>query len=459
MTKISASLIALCILTGYSYVFADAKPVQGSTLYEETLANGLKVFAIKDPAATLSVFQVWYNAGSINEQIGKTGLSHLLEHMMFKGTSEYGPKQFSKIIKRAGGVDNAGTSKDFVYYYQKLAPDRLHLSIELEADRMRNLIMDPDATMSERDVVMEERRMRYEDDPQRLVYEEVLAAAFKNHPYRWPVIGWMSDLKTITRDDLWDYYRKMYVPNNAFIVVGGNINVHSVMDKIRIEFGPLQKGPAIRKLEIQEPEQRGERRVFVRKEAELPYVFSVYKTPNILDDDSYALDVLSLVLSGGKSSRIYKSLIDEQRIALSAGAGYSSTHRYPFIFYVYGTPLPGGNIEDVEHALYAEIDRLKNEPPGEREVPKAKNQIEADFIMSQDSIYYQAMLIAEFEMIGDWRIKDKYLDGIRAVTAEDVRRVAKKYLVADKRTVGTLIPLKSRINENNQAVKESATGY
>ncbi len=455
MKKIIVYIILVFILTGNSYIFADAKAIKGSTLYEETLPNGLKVFAIKDPAATLAVFQIWYNAGSINEQVGKTGLSHLLEHMMFKGTPEYGPKEFSKIIKRAGGVDNAGTSKDFVYYFQKLAPDRLHLSITLEADRMRNLIMDPDETMSERDVVMEERRMRYEDDPQRLVYEEVLAAAFKNHPYRWPVIGWMSDLQTISRDDLWEYYRSKYVPNNAFIVAGGNIEVNTVMEKIRKEFGPIPRGPEIRKLEIREPEQRGERRTYVKKEAELPYVLSVYKTPNILDDDSYALDVLSMVLSGGKSSRIYKSLIDEQRIALSAGASYSSTYRYPFVFYMYGTALPGVKIEDVENALYHEIDRIKKEIPAEREVQKAKNQIEADFIMSQDSIYYQAMLLAEFEMIGDWKLKDRYLDGIRAVTRGDVQRVAKKYLIEDKRTVGILIPLKSRNSEAVHQVNDS----
>ncbi len=459
MKKIIVFLIVIFFLTGHPYIFAAADEVKGNKLYEETLPNGLKVLVLKDPAATLAVFQIWYNAGSINEQIGKTGLSHLLEHMMFKGTSEYGPKEFSKIIKRAGGIDNAGTSKDFVYYFQKLAPDRLHLSIELEADRMGNLIMDPDETMSERDVVMEERRMRYEDDPQRLVYEEVLSTAFKNHPYRWPVIGWMSDLKAITRDDLWEYYKSKYVPNNAFVVVGGNIDVNTVMKKIREEFGPIPKGPEIKKLEIQEPEQRGERRVLVKKEAELPYVLSVYKTPNILDEDSYALDVLSMVLSGGKSARIYKSLIDEQRIALSAGASYSSTYRYPFVFYFYGTALPGGKIEDVENALYAEIDKIKKEPPTDREVQKVKNQIEADFIMSQDSIYYQAMIIAEFEMIGDWRLKDRYIEGIRSVTPGDVQRVAKKYLIADKRTVGTLIPLKNKNSENGHEVKKTMPGH
>jgi zinc protease len=422
----------------------DAQENKAGYVHEEVLPNGLKVLAVKDPAAPLAVFQIWYNAGSVYEQVGKTGLSHLLEHMMFKGTKKYGPSELSKIIKRAGGVENAGTTKDFTFYYQKLAPDRLDLSIELEADRMRNLIMDPDETLSERDVVMEERRMRYEDDPQSLVYEDVVAAAFKNHPYRWPVIGWMPDLKTITRDDLWEYYRARYIPNNALIVVAGDIDVEAIMKKIKKEFGPIPKGPGIKPLNVNEPVQRGERRIYINKEAELPYVMSAYKTPNVLHEDSYALDVLAGILSGGKSSRIYRSLIDEQRIALSAGAGYSSFNKYPHLFYFYGTSMPGKKIEDVENALYEEIEKIKKEPPSERELLKAKNQIEADFIMNQDSLFYRVMLMAEFEIIGGRELKEKYIEGIRKVTPEEVRQAAVKYLVKDNRTVGTLIPLKKK---------------
>ncbi|MBI4682198.1 MAG: insulinase family protein [Nitrospirae bacterium] len=420
----------------------EIKPTPNGNVYEETLANGLKVFIIQDRTAPLAIFEIWYNAGSINEQAGKTGLSHLLEHMMFKGTPRYGNKVFSKIISKAGGIDNAGTSHDYAYYFQKLAPDRLRLSIEMEADRMRNLIMDNGEFLSESDVVMEERRMRYEDDPQNLVFEEVIAAAFKNNPYRWPVIGWMEDLKNVTRDDLMDYYRKHYVPNNAFIVIAGNVDVQAVMAKIKREFGPIPKGPEIGKLNIQEPVQRGERRVFIKKEAELPYVISAHKSPNVLHEDSYALDVLAGVLSGGKSGRIYRSLVDEKRIALSAGAGYSNFNKFPFIFYLEGTPLPGKKIEEVENALYEEVQKIKDLPPSEREVQKVKNQIEADFIMGQDSVYSQAMVLAEFEMLGSWRLKDTYLEGVRKVTPDDVQRVANKYLVADQRTVGTLIPIK-----------------
>jgi zinc protease len=419
------------------YVLAS----EGAAVYEEILPNGLKILALKDSNAPLAVFQIWYHAGSIHEKVGKTGLSHLLEHMMFKGTDKYGPKTFSRMIKRAGGIDNAGTSKDYALYYQKLAPDRLHLSIELESDRMRNLIMDPADTLSERDVVMEERRLRYEDDPQSLVYEEVVASAFNHHPYRWPVIGWMTDLGEITREDLQGYYRTYYVPNNAFIVVAGDIDIESVVSLIREKFGAIPKGPDIKKRFIGEPEQRGERRIFVRKEAELPYIFIAYKAPSFPHKDSYALEVLASVLSGGKSARIYKSLVDRKRVALSAGAGYTNIQKYPFLFYLYGTSLPGKEIAEVENALHEEVERIKKRAPTEKEVQKAKNQIEAGFIMGQDSIFFQAELLGIFEIIGDWRLKDKYLEGIRQVTPRDVQKAA-EYLVQDKRTTGILVPVK-----------------
>jgi zinc protease len=442
MTKKIAVLLVPVLLIIYGCAHAPGKPLisTGDDIYERVLSNGLKVIIVRDTSSPLAVFQIWYDAGSINEPLGKSGMSHLLEHMMFKGTPRFGPKTFSKIIKRAGGVDNAATSRDFAYYYQKLAPDRLHLSVELESDRMRNLLLDADEFKSEKKVVMEERRMRYEDDPQSLVFEEVLAAAFKNHPYRRPVIGWMEDLETITLDDLKRYYSERYSPGNAFVVVAGDVEPEGILALIQEYFGKIPPGPKLRPVDIREPVQRGQRRVFVRKEAQLPYVFSAYKVPNLFHEDSYALEVLASILSEGRSARIYRSLVDEKRIALSAGAGYGNFYRFPFLFYLYGTAMPGVRIEDVEKALYAEIDRIKEQPPSEKEVQKAKNQVEAGFIMDQDSIFYRAMMIAEFEMLGGWKKMHEYLEGIRKVTPEDVRRVARKYFVEDFRTVGILIP-------------------
>ncbi|TNF53973.1 insulinase family protein, partial [bacterium] len=280
-----------------------------------------------------------------------------------------------------------------------------------------------------------------------LVYEEVVATAFKNHPYRWPVIGWMSDLKRLSKDDLIEYYRKYYVPNNALVIVAGNINVESVMLKIREEFGQIPRGPEIPEVELEESEQRGERRIIVKKEAELPYVFIAYKAPNISHKDSFALEILTAVLSGGKSARIYRSLIDRKRIALTAGAGYSNIQKYPFLFYLYGTALPEKSIEEIERALYEEVERIKKRAPNFRELNRAKNQIEADFIMGQDSIFFQAELLGIFETVGDWRLKDKYLEEIWKVSPRSVQKAAQKYLVKDKRTVGILVPVKSKKKE------------
>jgi zinc protease len=440
MRRYLAAILFLFLLiqSGCVHALPETRRAEKVSVYEEVLPNGLKVILLRDPSAILAVFQIWYYAGSSNEQIGKSGMSHLLEHMMFKGTHKH--KEFSRIIKRVGGIDNAGTSRDYAFYYQKLAPENLHLSIELEADRMQNLLIDPEEVESERKVVMEERRLRYEDDPQGLLYEEVVAAAFKNHPYRWPVIGWMSDLKRITRDDLYGYYRRYYVPNNAFIVVAGDIDTERVLEMIKEEFGPIPPGEDIKRTMIEEPPQSGEKRVYLKKEAELPYILIAYKAPNIFNEDSYALDVLAYILSDGRTSRLYRHLVDQRQMAISVGAGYDNLQRYPFLFYLYGTPMPGRDIKELEDALYEEIEEIKKNGPTEREVQKVKNRIEAEFIISQDSIFYQARLIGIFEVLGDWRLKDRYLEGIRRVTAQDVQRVAKKYLTEDNRTVGILIP-------------------
>ena len=408
---------------------------------EYQLDNGLKVLIVEDRKAPTATFQVWYRVGSRNEKTGKTGLSHLLEHMMFKGTKNHGPKTFAQTIQRAGGTDNAFTSKDYTGYFELLAADRISLPIELEADRMVNLVLTRDAVLSERDVVMEERRLRYDDDPQTLVSEEVFAAAFKNHPYRWPVIGWMSDLKTLNPDDLVNHYKTYYTPNNAVIIVVGDVDRQETVEKIRKAFGAIPAGPPVQDITTEEDEQKGERRVYVKKEAELPYLLSVYKVPDIKHEDGFALDVLGSILSDGKSSRLYQSLVYEKQIAISAWAGYEGLSRDPFLFFAGATAAQGKKIEDVERALLDEIEKIKNQPPSTHEVQRAKNQTEASFIMQQDSIYSQARTIGSFEMTVGWKFIDRYLEGIRKVTPEDVSRVARKYLVEEGKTTGILVPL------------------
>ncbi len=419
-------------------------PVSAINVQEHMLENGLKVLILEDHKAPTATFQVWYRVGSRHESVGKTGLSHLLEHMMFKGTRKHGPKTFSRAIQRVGGMDNAFTTNEYTGYFEFLASDRITLPIELEADRMQNLVLTNEAVLSERDVVMEERRLRYEDDPQNLLFQEVVATAFKNHPYRWPVIGWMSDLKTLNPEDLRRHYATYYAPNNAVIIVVGDVKPDEILARIREAFGKIPAGPEIRQQNISEDEQNGEKRVLLKKEAELPVVISVYKTPAVYQEDGPALDILSSILSGGKSTRIYHSLVYEKQLALSAWAGYDGMRRDPHLFYTGATAARGKGIDDVEKALLAEIEKISTEPPSDQEIRKAKNQVEASFIMEQDSFYMQARLIGSFEMIGGWRMIDTYLEAIRKVTAADVQRVAAKYLVPERRTTGVLIPLEAK---------------
>ena len=414
---------------------------------EYTLDNGLKVLISEDHKVPLSTFQIWYRVGSRNEQPGKTGLSHFLEHMMFKGTPKYGSKAFSRIIQRNGGVDNAMTTRDYTMYFQTMASDRIGLSIDLESDRMANLIMDPKETAAERSVVMEERRMRYDDDPQNSLFENFVAAALMTHPYRRPVIGWMTDIASLTRDDLYSHYRKFYAPDNAFIVIVGDVDPEDVMKKIRAAFGDMKRSD-LRNVPVTiEPEQRGEKRVYLRKEAELPYVLAGYHTPGFPHEDSAALEVLSTILAGGKSARLYRSLVYEKKLALNAGADYSGTYQDPFLFFLWGSPAPGKDAAELEKMLYDEIDAIRNTPPSDTEVQKAKNQTEASFVFGQDSLSTQATKIGMFEILGSWKLADKYLEAIRKVTPEDVQRVAKKYLTEDNRTVGILIPTKEAKSE------------
>jgi zinc protease len=407
---------------------------------EYALKNGMKVFMVEDHKSPIAVFQIWYRVGSRDEVSGRSGLSHLLEHMMFKGTRKHASKELSRTVQRHGGTDNAFTSKDYTVYFQILPSEKIGLSIAFESDRMRNLLLKKEEVASERSVVMEERRLRYEDDPQSSLYELAVASAFTVHPYRRPVIGWMDDLASIERDDLLAYYRKYYSPDNAFIVVAGDIDPEGLIKDIRKAFGKIKPGSPKESFVSQEPPQRGRRRVYLKREAELPYLLALYHVPNIPDADAYALDVLYSILSGGKSGRLYRSLVYEKKVALNAFADYSGMFVDPYLFGLGGTASPGTDISVFEEALYEEVESIKAEPPSEGEIEKSVNQIEADFIMGQDSVFYQAMLVGRFEALGDWRLKDRYIENVRKVTGEDVSRAARKHLTEKNRTVGVLIP-------------------
>jgi zinc protease len=364
----------------------------------------------------------------------------MLEHMMFKGTKKVGPEEFSRIIQENGGNDNAFTSRDNTAYFENLSADRVQVSIDLESDRMQNLMLRDEDFRTERMVVMEERRLRTEDNPQAVLQEQVEATAFQTQPYHWPTIGWMEDIARFTLEDLKAYYKTYYNPVNAFLVIVGDFKREELLPKIEKAFGSYPKGIAPHQERPGDPPQIGERRIFVKKEAQLPFLVMGYHVPNLRDPDSYVLEVIATILSGGKSSRFYQSLVREKRLVLSADAEHSLLSRDPSLFYISADLLPGKEVAEVEKAFDQEIDRLQREQVGKQELEKAKNQLEASFVFGQDSIFYQAMLLARHEIALDWRAIDNYLPSIHKVSAEDIQRVAKRYLVPDNRTIGILVP-------------------
>jgi zinc protease len=429
-----AGLSALTLLVAVSALAAD-------DVVEATLDNGLRVLLLEDHRSPIVSFQVWYGVGSRNEQPGATGLAHLVEHMMFKGTPTYGPQAYASLIEQSGGQDNAFTSQDHTSYFVNIAAENADLVIALEADRMRNLSLDPQAFEAERQVVMEERRTRTEDDPEGFLGEELAAIAFKAHPYRAPTVGWMEDLRRVTLEEVRLFYRTYYVPNNALVVAVGDVRAPELLEKIRRQFGPIPRAPDPPPVKAVEPPQNGERRVTVKKEAQLPVVFVGYPVPNHRSADAPALELLSTILSEGRASRLYRRLVYERGIALDAGGDYAYFSLDPNLFWFYATAQQGQSPEALERALTEEVERLQREPVPEVELERAKNQIEAAFVFGQDSVYDRASLLARFELTGGWRFRDRFVPAIRAVTAGDLQRVAQTYFREERKNVGLLVPI------------------
>ena len=440
----TARLVALSLLA----VLAASAPVgraaatsHSGDVLEATLDNGLRVLVLEDHRSPIVSVQVWYKVGSRNERPGATGLAHFLEHMMFKGTPTHGKGEFARLVERNGGQDNAFTAQDMTSYFVNIAADKLDLVLRLEADRMRHLLLDPKEIDSERQVVMEERRTRTEDDADGLLSEELSAIAFKAHPYRWPIIGWMEEINRINPPELRAFYDTYYVPNNAILAVVGDVKAPDVLARIREVFGGIPRGPAPPAVTAVEPPQIGERRVIVRKAgAQLPIVSIAYHVPNHASPDAPALELLSTILSEGRASRLYRKLVYEKRMALGAGGDYSYASVDPNLFWFYATPLPGHTVEALERALLDEIELLKSEPVPDEELARAKNQIEASFVWRQDSVHSRASGLVRFEMLGSWRLLDRFVPMIRAVTAADIQRVARAYFPSDRKNVGVLLP-------------------
>jgi len=424
-----------------AFLLRAAPVVAATPVLEATLDNGLRVLLLEDRRSPIVSVQVWYRVGSRNEQPGATGLAHFLEHMMFKGTLTYGKGEFARLVEGNGGRDNAFTTQDSTTYFVNIAADKVEDILRLEADRMRNLLLDPAEIDSERQVVMEERRMRTEDSPDGLLAEELMATAFSAHPYQWPVIGWMTDIARINPVELRAFYDLYYRPNNAILVIVGDFAAPALLERVRALFGPVPRGPEPPPMTAIEPPARGERRVTLRSaSAPIPGLALTWVVPNHRSPDAPALEVLETVLSGGRAARLHRRLVQEQRLALDADADYSYGSRDPNLFWLSGRPANGVTVEALERALLAELERVKTEPVTDEELERAKNQIEAAFVWGQDSIYSRASALGRFELMGSWRLLDQFVPLVRAVTAADVHRAARAHLPADRKTTGVLLP-------------------
>jgi len=413
--------------------------------HEKILANGLKVIVKVDKRAPVVVSQVWYKVGSSYEYDGITGVSHVLEHMMFKGTKKHPPGEFSKIIAENGGRENAFTGRDYTAYFQQLEKRRLPISFELEADRMRNVVLLEEEFKKEIQVVMEERRMRTEDNPQALTYEQFSATAYVNSGYHWPIIGWMNDLENMDVDDLAKWYQTWYVPNNATVVVVGDIEPNEVFALAEKHYGPIPAGKVNRPKPRIERKQRGKRFVEVKAPAKVPYMLMGYQTASIGDAEHdwepYALEVLAGVLDGGISARMEKHLVREQQIAASIGVGYDAFTPGKELFMFSGTPANNYDVKDLENAIRKQIKIISETMVEDKELDRVKAQVIAGKVYEKDSIFYQAMSIGTLETTGlGWRLAEKYVDNIKKVTKEQIQTVAKKYLIDDYLTIGVLNP-------------------
>jgi zinc protease len=423
-----------------------------------TLDNGMRVIVKEDRRAPVMVSQVWYRAGSMDEFNGTTGVAHVLEHMMFRGTQNVPPGEFSRRIAAAGGRENAFTSRDYTAYFQQMQKDRLELAMQLEADRMANLVISDELFAKEIQVVMEERRLRTDDQPQSVVYERLMATAYQAHPYRRPIIGWMDDLQNMTAQDARDWYANWYAPNNATLVVAGDVEADAVVALAKRYFGALPARALPERKPQAEPKQLGGKRIVVKAPAQVPYLLMAWHAPKLVDwekdTDPYALAILAGVLSGNDSARLQKTLVKTQQIAVNASAGYDAVARGPGMFMVDATPAPGKSVAELERAIRAELARVQKEGISEAELERVKAQVIAADVYQRDSLFYQAMQLGEYVTTGlPPEALMRRVDKLRAVTARQVQDAARQWLQDDRLSVGELDPqaLKSQAPETAAA--------
>jgi zinc protease len=412
---------------------------------EHVLANGMKILVKEDHRAPVVTSMVWYRAGSMDEVNGSTGVAHVLEHMMFKGTKEVGPGEFSRIIGRAGGRENAFTTKDSTAYHEQLHKSQLPLVLRLEADRMANLLLSEEQFAREIKVVMEERRLRTDDQPRALLYEVFNATGYQVHPYRTPVVGWMTDLESMRVEDARDWHRRWYAPNNATLVVVGDVSAADVFAEAERQFGPIPARPLPPRKPQTEPAQRGIKRLNVKIPADQPYLVMGWHAPSLRDVNQdwepYALEMFAAVLAGSDAARLEHELVRATRVAIAAGANYDSVNRGPAMFMVDATPAPGKTVQELEQALRDQIRAIVDQGVSEEELRRVKAQVHASLVFDLDSMFSQARQIGALDNAGlPFDSLDLLARKLTEVTAAQVQAVARKYLVDDNLTLAVLDP-------------------
>lgn len=407
---------------------------------EVILKNGLKVLMLEEKSIPIIAFQIWYKVGSRNERPGITGISHLFEHMMFKGSKNVGPEEHSRKINAIGGRENAFTQWDITAFYEVIPSEHLELVVYLEAERLQNLNLIPQTLTSEREVVKEERRLRTENDPIGLAVENLFSLSFIAHPYHWPIIGWMSDLESITIEDCKEYYKTYYAPNNAVITLVGNFNKKNAISLIKKYFGKIRNEVTPTEINISEPIQKGIRRADISFICEAPILLAGFKTAKAAEDENYVLEVISSILSRGESSRIYQNLIYKKQLAAEAGGELLKLKDYG-LFYVYAFANPQASLDEVENCLLQECEVMKNETMSPYELQKAKNQLEMNYIMQLTSVFGKAIQLGSSETIcGTWKKILETSQKLQSVSEDDIKKVANKYFTKNNLTVIKVIP-------------------
>ena len=435
----------LVLLLGFAATSGLLAASARADVFEKTLGNGLKVIVKEDHRAPVVVQQIWYRAGSMDESTGTTGIAHVLEHLMFKGTKTVPMGEFSKRIAAAGGRENAFTSYDYTAYFQQLHKAQLPLAMKLESDRMSNLTLSEAEFKKEIKVVMEERRWRTDDEPHGLLAEKLMAMAYQEHPYQHPIIGWMNDLETLGVNDARVWYMRWYAPNNAVLVVAGDVKAGEIFALAQRYYGGIKSRALQARKSFSETAQMGIKRFTLKAPAQLPQLVMAYHAPTLRDpkNDSqpYALEVLAGILDGNESARLNKALVREQQLASSVGAGYDSTSRGPSLFTLEGTPSEGKSVAELEAGLREQLAQLVRDGVSAEELTRVKAQVTANEVYKRDSVFYQAMQIGQLESIGlSWKDIPVMLQKLQAVTAQQVQDAARDILKDDNLTVAVLDP-------------------